>query len=173
MKTSAQLNSHVAGLTKFIAGCHGSNHGLDLTLVYEDAETRQWAKELHEQLARLAGTATIRATWWKLSELSQPGVLAGAASTAMRADIVVVATRATEGMPLPFYVWVKQWLPNRRSAAGALVALLGAPEKDGTKSGRVADYLESIAGLGKLQFLLSERIPAKSYPPFATEMLAM
>jgi hypothetical protein len=55
-------------------------------------------------------------------------VLAGAVSKAMRADVIMVAIRATEGFPLPFYVWVGSWLPHRLRGKGELVALVAPPK---------------------------------------------
>ena len=74
-------------------------------------------------LPMLAGKKSVSTTWWNLNELSQPAVLAGAVSKAMRADVIVVATRATEGFPLPFYIWVSSWLPHYLPGKGTLVAL--------------------------------------------------
>ena len=60
--------------------------------------------------------------------MSDPAVLAGAVSKAMRADVIMVAIRATEGFPLPFYVWVGSWLPHRLRGKGELVALVAPPQ---------------------------------------------
>src|SRR2546430_37182 len=79
---------------------------LNVVFLYEDAETREWAREMHDGVCQIAGTHPVRPTWWKLTNLFEPGVLAAAVSTAMRADVVVIAIRAEEGLPLPFYTWV-------------------------------------------------------------------
>src|SRR6266571_3642093 len=123
MKTPAirqgSVPEQITGLDKLgIAGL-GAGNGLNVVLVYEEAETRQWAREVYERVSKFAGAGKVRATWWKIGELNQPGVLAGAVSMAMRAKLIVVATRGAEGLPLPFYVWVNGWLPHRFSAAGA------------------------------------------------------
>jgi hypothetical protein len=131
--------------------------GLNMVLVYEDAQTRQWAREVYDRAASTAGSECVRATWWKMGDLCEPGVLAGAASTAMRADFIVIATRAAEGLPLPVYFWVKQWLPHRCQRVGALVALLGIPQGNGSKPGRVGEYLRGIAAVGRLDFQVQER----------------
>jgi hypothetical protein len=130
---------------------------LNLTVVYEDSPTRQWALEVHETVTKLAGPESVRATWWKVSNLRLPGVLAGAVSTAMRADVIVVSIRAVEGLPLPFYVWVKGWLPHRLTPTGALVLLLPAPQEPGSRSSRVAEFLRETARQGRLDFLVREQ----------------
>ena len=134
---------------------------VNVVIVYEDESSRAWGRELHERLNELAGPAGVRPTWWKLTNLSEPGVLAAAVSTAMRADVIVVASQASEGLPLPFYVWLKSWLPHRLQPGGILVAMLGKPSAKTAKSGRVGDYLRGMANLGHMHFLLQERKATK------------
>src|SRR5262245_17129811 len=92
----------------------------NIMVVYQDEQTHNWATQLatsqrngHEE----------HYTWWKIDDLSEPGVLAGAVSTAMRADVIVVAVLTGTGLPLPFYVWVDTWLPHRHLTEGKLIAL--------------------------------------------------
>src|ERR1041385_3270230 len=129
---------------------------LNLVLVYEDAESREWARAAHDRLARLARKHPVRPTLWKLNNLSEPGVLAAAVSTAMRADIIVVAMRSEEGLPLPFYAWVNNWLPHRLHHGGVLAALIGRSTQRTTRSGRVGGYLRSVARQARLGFVLAE-----------------
>lgn len=146
-----------AGLDKLAIEPPGAGHGLNLALVYEDAESRRWAREVYERVARVAGLGSLRATWWRIGDLTAPGVLAGAVSTAMHADVIVVATRATEGLPMAFYVWVDAWLPHRPKVAGALVALLGKPGEAASQSGRLREYIGAVARQGRLDFVIEER----------------
>jgi hypothetical protein len=127
------------------------------TLVYHDSQTHAWAREAYERIRRLAGENTMRATWWKISDLIEPGVLAGAVSTAMRADVIVVAIHAEEALPVPFRVWVDTWLPNRLRAGGRLVALIGGAAQANAESNRVREYLRAVARQGRMEFRLEER----------------
>jgi hypothetical protein len=129
---------------------------LNLMVIYEDTATRQWARQIYDDVNPALRRAAY-ATWWKIGEFSSPGVLAGAVSTAMRADVVVVATRATESLPLPFYYWVDSWLPHRWAASGLLVALLGVPEPPVPPAGRVRSYLRALAQKSHMEFVLEER----------------
>ena len=79
-----------------------TEHVLNVTVVYEDAAACQWAREAYAQISTGGGKQSVRSTWWKLDELSEPAVLAGAVSKAMRADVIMVGDRTTEGFPLPF-----------------------------------------------------------------------
>jgi hypothetical protein len=138
---------------------------LNVTVVYEDAAACQWAHETCEQMPMLAGTQSVSTTWWKLNELSQPAVLAGAVSKAMRADLIVVATRATEGFPLPFYVWVSSWLPHHlQYGKGTLVALTATPKQPPCRRNRAVDYLRAVAWRAGMRFQNTERSLAGDVP---------
>lgn len=131
--------------------------GLAVTVIYHDDATRQWALEVCERVAGVVGTAALNVRWWKLDDLSQPVVLAGAVSTALRADVLMVAIRALEGFPLPFYVWVNSWLPHRATGKAALVALISLPECPSLALDRGREYLRAVARQGRLDFVLEER----------------
>jgi hypothetical protein len=146
-------------------------HALNVTVVYHNAQTLGWAREVYDRVTKLAGKLPVRATWWKISDLVEPGVLAGAVSTAMRADVVVAAIDAAEGLPFPFNVWINTWLPHRRQVAGCLIALIGGAEQANGHSNRARDYLRAVARSGGFEFLLEERplcvqpAPLLSHPP--------
>lgn len=143
-------------LDKFITLPSNPKATLKAVIVYEDLETREWAQEAHDRVAQLAGEHPVRTTWWKLNNLFEPGVLAAAVSTAMRADVIVVAVRSEEGLPLPFYTWVSNWLPHRPRYGGILAALIGNAGGHTARSGRVGAYLKSVAEEGNLHFVLAE-----------------
>lgn len=134
---------------------------LNFTVVYEDVHTRQWAGEVCERLGRLVGSDAVRKSWWKLDDFNEPAVLAGAVSTALRADVLVIAIHGAEVLPLPFYVWVESWLPHRGSRLAALLALVGLPGRPRLASDSAQDYLRAVAQEAHLDFLLEERkLPA-------------
>jgi hypothetical protein len=146
-------------LEKLVSALPGSGYGLNVALVYEDAITWKWAKNVFDRAEKLVGSNLVRSTWWKLGDLSHPGVLAGAVSQAMRADLVVVAHSGTEGLPLPFYVWINSWLPHHLPGGSGLIALLSAVQKPNPESGRVREYLRAVAQQGRMHFLLAEHAP--------------
>ncbi len=136
---------------------HREERVLNVSVVYEDAEACQWARDTCEQKFSGIGKETVHYTWWKLEELSEPAVLAGAVSKAMRADVIVVATTATEGFPLPFYVWVRSWLPHRLLGTGELVALVTKPREPSFQMNRAVEYLRAIARQAPMRFQIIER----------------
>jgi hypothetical protein len=149
--------SPIPRLDRTPAGSAEAKYSLNVVVVYEDSLARQWAMGVYERVAKVVGHSGVQTSWWQISDLCEPGVLAGAVSTALRADVVVVSIRAVDGLPLPFYVWVREWLPNRVSSAGALIALLPAPKKSDSRSGRVGQYLRAVAAQGRMDFLSEER----------------
>ena len=129
----------------------------NVTVAYHDPHTYTWATEVYERVRRVAGENPVRATWWKISDLAEPGVLAGAVSTAMRADVIVVAIDGEERLSLPFNVWVDTWLPNRLQGAGCLVALIGRREQANGQTNKAREYLRAVARAGCFEFLVEER----------------
>jgi len=144
-------------MTRLLAARQDIQEPLEAALIYEDSLTREWANEVHARLEQGAGRQNLRSTWWKVADFSHPGVLAGAVSKAMQAELIVVAARGSEGLPLPFYFWVNAWLPHHLTGNGILIGLLGATNLREAESGRVREYLRSIARHGRFQFFLAER----------------
>lgn len=151
------VSEQLTGLERLVLTNASRGHPLAMTVVYEEAATRKWSRDLYERVAKLSGGVTVRGTWWRISDLSEPGVLAGAVSTAMRADLLVVATCGSEGLPLPFYVWVNSWLSHRLNSAGALIALMGMPQAASSQQGRVVQYLREVARQARLDFLGAQK----------------
>ena len=129
----------------------------NVTVIYQDASTRKWARQFCTQVESLVGSRACRLTWWKVSDLAEPGVLAGAVSTALRADVFIVALRADQSLPVEFCMWTEAWLPHRRAAGGSLLALIALPEQPGTHSDEAQQYLRAIARQSRLDFLIEER----------------
>lgn len=144
-------------LEKLITISPKSGSPLNVALIYEDTQTREWAREVYERVARLAAKQGVQPTWWKLDNLGEPGILAAAVSTAMRADVIILAARAGEGMPLAFYAWINSWLPNRFHGGGVLAAILGKRERSSTRPSRVGEYLREVARQGRMNFILDTR----------------
>jgi hypothetical protein len=144
-------------MTRLLAARSDPQEPLKAALIYEDALTREWAGDAHAKLEHVVGARNLRSTWWKVGDLSHPGVLAGAVSKAMQAELIVVAVRGSEGLPLPFYFWVNAWLPHHLTGNGLLIGLLGATNPEEPESGRIREYLRNIARHGRFQFFLAER----------------
>ena len=147
----------MANLEKLVTGLPISEYILNVTVIYDDTQTRKWASELHQRIEHVAGAKAVRVTWWKLSDFTEPGVLAGAVSTAIRSDMIVLAVQSSEGMPLPFYFWVNSWLPHREPGTGALIAMLGAPCPRNAESGRLQKFLRTVARRARMDLLVTER----------------
>jgi hypothetical protein len=153
---SASCAEQFARFDKLVSSLRGTRKGPRIVFVYQDDEARVWAKEISERIAVLAGNEGVQASWWRISDLTAPGILAGAVSSALRADLIVVASRA-EGLSFPFYVWVNLWWPNRSESPGALVALVGVAARTASRSDRIGDYLRVVAEQARMSFLSLER----------------
>ena len=125
---------------------------------------RRWAAQLCRRLQKLVGREGVRATWWRLDDLGEPGVLAGAVSMAIRGDVIIVALHSDEPMSLPFYVWVEAWLPHRRPQTGSLLALIDLPVAPSARADEAREYLRAVARQGRLDFLVEERKLAADAP---------
>jgi hypothetical protein len=139
-----------------------SSEGMNVVIVYENDQTRCWAEKVLNKAMSGNGKHPVRSTWWRLNNLDEPAVLAGAVSTAIRADLIIVSVTSGGGLPLPFYIWADAWVPNRRAAGGELVALIGTHnEREYRLNHLVRDYLRAAARTALLDFRLEERrLPA-------------
>jgi hypothetical protein len=149
-------------LEKVFFVCPQRQSPLNLVIVYEDDQTREWAREAYERVMRMSGSQGVRPTWWKLSNLTEPGVLAGAVCTAARADVVVIAVRTTEGLPLPFYAWTSAWTTNRRQWGGVIIGIFGG-DNMAKSSGRLGDYIQALARQMRMDCLLDVRSEANHH----------
>jgi hypothetical protein len=144
-------------LEKLVTGLPTAEYTLNVTVVYQDGQSRKWAGEIYQKLESILGAKSVRATWWNLADLMQPGVMAGAVSKAIRSDMIIVAVSGSEGLPLPFYFWVNAWLPHRLNGTGALVGLLGSPVPRTSESGRLRKFLRAVARRTRMDLLVAER----------------
>jgi hypothetical protein len=151
----------LGSLEKLVTGLPASECAMEITVVYDDAQTHTWAVEVYQKIQGILGAQAVRGTWWNVADLAEPGVLAGAVSKAIRSDLIVVAVSCSEGLPLPFYFWVNAWLPHRVNGVGALVGLLAAPVHKTTQSGRLKRYLQSVARRARMDLMVGERIAAE------------
>jgi len=134
------------------------NSGLSVMCLYQDTLThKQAATAFH---SAVNGTPVRQQTWWKLHDFRQPGVLAGAVHTAMRADVIVLCLACDSGLPLPFYVWVNSWLPYRKVVGGTLVVRINHDASDDHQSRHALDYLRQAARQADMRFVVTQTRPS-------------
>jgi len=142
---------------------------LNVTVVYQDPLTHQWATELWARVEPLIGREGTCRKSWSISHLAEPLAFAGAVQAAAEADVLMISVRAAGDLPLILRVWIDAWLPRRARRAGALVALIGLPAQPDAQSDRTHQYLEAVARQAGLDFLPRERkLPEE---PLALPML--
>jgi len=133
-----------------------AGYALKVALVYQDALTRQWAVQVRDRMAEVAGPEAIRCTEWKVGDLIAPGVYWQGVAALAQADVIVVSLYEAERLPAAFYLWVNLWLQERSGRPGALVALLVPPEESNSWMNETRRYLSAVASQGCLEFLVQE-----------------
>ena len=151
----------LGGLNGLVARCGATPGTIDVQVVYEDAATLKWAKELCGVLRMTAAEQELRFSWWRLGELYQPVVFAGAVTTAMRSRLIVFAVNAASQPPLSLCLWVNAWLPFRGKSTEGMLALVNLPSSR-RRPAAVQDYLRLVAREGRLNLLMEERVLAKT-----------
>ena len=88
VRKPAGSTESLANLDNLVHSAAAAERHLNITVNYEDVRTQQWAGDICAMVKSRAGSHPVRPMWWKLDNLVEPGVLAGAVSTALRADIM-------------------------------------------------------------------------------------
>jgi hypothetical protein len=134
-----------------------SEPALNVTIVYQDPLTHQWATELWERVEPLISGGRICCKSWNIGRLAEPLALEDATQAAAEADVLVISVRAAGDLPLMLGVWIDAWVGRRAGHAGALVALIGLPARPDARSSRVHQYFQAVARQAGLDFLPRER----------------
>jgi hypothetical protein len=150
-----------------VGGGHGlqghpgsRSYHLHIGVVYQDEMTRQWAQHAVARAAAVAGKDHADCEWWDMHQLSNPAVGSAAFYGIELADIIIIAIRAADRLPVAFYAWVSSGLTHRSQRDGLLVALLAAPKGPCPALGALCCYLETAARTHHLDFLCSDQEPA-------------
>lgn len=134
--------------------CRDAGYSLKVALVYQDALTRQWAGQVRDRMAEVAGPEALRCTEWQISNLKERDAFSEGATALTQADVIVVSVYETERLPSVFYLWVNLWLQQRSRRPGLLIALVvpSAESKAGAMETR--RYLCAVADQGGMEFLM-------------------
>ncbi len=154
--SSTRLLESTPGLES-VALAAKADYRVTVACVYEDEAVRKWAQEVCMRVPASAGAAVLRVREWKLSDLSEPLLLAEAVVEAAKADVVVVCMEACERLPDNLLAWVVAWLPRRPRDTGALVAVVCESKEAGGQRRRAQEYLRSVASARGMEFILEER----------------
>ena len=149
---------------------------LNVAIVYQDAQTREWANQTCARVAQQVRTEPIRSSWWKLDCLEHPLLLQGAAHAAAHADVIIIALYGVETMPFELAHWLETWLEQRAPREGAFVALIGAVQPSDAGANATRKYLREVASRGHLKFIpqvrrmaipADDRAPESAFAPFS------
>ncbi len=129
---------------------------LSIAVVYEDDLTREWAMEVCHRAMHTAESETVHSAWWRSQSLLQPKVLAQAVQAASNADLILISIREAEELSVPLKTWIGAWLERRTMPWGALVALTGRSEQQGSGRSGIREYLRTVASQSHLKFITHE-----------------
>ena len=145
---------------------------LNITMVCEDLLTREWAAEMWDRVTQIAGKENISVASWSVGSLARPEMLTEATLSAVRADVIIIAVSAAERLPMDLCVWFGAWVSRRVRRAGALVALIGLPQRRDGQAFSTRDFLQMVAIKGGLNFFSRERaLPEASTDFFGLETI--
>lgn len=139
---------------------------LNVVLFYQDERTRRWAGEVYSRVAGLLGEECVTAIWLNMGLLNRPLTLAQAVSTTRCSDLVVVALRTADKLPPSLHLWADRWLSDGLHQSGALVALLGRPNRPSPETDHTRQYFTFLSRRGHLDLMVQEReLDANRMPP--------
>jgi len=125
------------------------NPAFKVVIAYETGDAGLNARDRWKRLA-----AELRAEFdaWNTDLLVHPQLCQRAATSASEADMIVIATHETESLPVHVKDWIESWLPQKRRAPTALVAVLRDEDKTLAHPPPVYEYLSQVAARGSLDF---------------------
>jgi hypothetical protein len=126
---------------------------LKVVIAYETLDAALRAKEMSERLkAELNSSCEV----WSMESLAHLPLRQLAATAASEADIVVIAARNAQALPLHLKDWIEDWLVRKKPGPTALVALYDeeqeAPRETPQGSPSLGTYLDLIAERGGMDF---------------------
>ena len=119
----------------------------------------------HELVSRFWSEFEFEFQWWQFNNLFDSARAMEAAEAAAQADMIVVAANAGGDFPDSIKGWCKAWLKLRNSREGAVVGLIGTPDKPARPSETKMHYLHDLAHRAEMDFLselgsvLSHKVP--------------
>ncbi len=123
---------------------------LNCFILSDDAASAVSAESL---LGRVSGATPCRLQHCGFGELNSTARLHATAVAAGRAEILIVAVRENEKLPLAVCEWLYRWLAQRdKQHDGALVAMVTSESAGAYIDPELTFFLESLASIGGLAF---------------------
>ncbi len=125
-----------------------STPALKVVIAYETFAAAVRAREISERLtAELKSSCDV----WSMESLIHLPLRQLAATAASEADIVVIAARNPEALPLHLKDWIEDWLPRKKCGPTALEALFDEERQPPPEPSSPA-YLGLIPERGGMDF---------------------
>jgi hypothetical protein len=135
-----------------------------VVVIYEEVSSAQRAMRLIGDVLRGSTSQSgfepsFEPSLWKLEMLLVPKFRELAAQEAAAADVVVIAARDRDTLPVALQGWIETWPPRNPSNRGALVALLWLTE------GQAEVQEDSLAFFRKAADQVQMDLFVQSFPP--------
>lgn len=126
----------------------------NVVIAYENFESGKQAKATYDFLVENLGTnCKFSSQMWKFDVLGIPKLREMAAKDAAAADIVILACKGSNRLPIEVKAWIELWLAEKNNSI-ALVALFEAPEGNLEQLEATREYLSSVAKRGQMEFFM-------------------
>ena len=124
----------------------------NIVIVYETLAAAIRVKEMSDRLATdLRPACKLNCEFWRFDLLVHPSFCTKAATEASQADMIIIAARGDSEL-MAVKQWFETWLPQKRTAHSALVALLDEEKTVPGEPPALCNYLQQIAALGNMDF---------------------
>ena len=132
----------------------GGRPAFRVVIAYEDFAAAKRAMDACKILLPQLGSAVeFRSGMWKFDLLRNAKLNQIAASDALDADLIIVATSQNADLPVEVKKWIEMWTARKRSRAAALVALLDFTGEDVSGFSLAHDYLRKAAATAEMNFM--------------------
>jgi hypothetical protein len=132
-----------------------------VTVVYQDTPARERAIWLCHHLVReFWAEIDFKFSWWRFKYLAEPEIAAAAAQAAGDSDMILVASRGVDDVPLEVRKWFESWTPSHPSRDAALVLLTDSRAEPELGRSPTALFLKAVADRAGMDCLLPVRYPA-------------
>jgi hypothetical protein len=148
-------------------GTSQSRYELKVLVVYEEIYMGLQGKEVFDLIEREAGGGAAQLTVWRFDIIGSPTMARSAARQAAEADVIIVAPRNPDTVPMQVRAWLEHWSAHRQNGHGALVALLDARTAATGRPSQVAMLLQRAAQRASMSYFfckvpVAERRAARS-----------
>jgi hypothetical protein len=143
-----------------------ANPPFHVVIAYDRADSARHAMSLVDGLAaRFGGTFRIRRDLWRFDILDLPAMQGEAATSAARANLLIIAADGDEDLPAPAKRWVRDWTAATVPGNAALAAALQTRAPHAQEPSTTLRFLREMAHQAGQEFFAGEFGPRPAPEP--------